>query len=352
MLVAMKTRSRIALLALLWLAALTVAARAATPTGDLIREGVALHDQGRYAEAVERYQQALAKEPANALALYELANSYFASRQLDLCAQTARKGLAAPGKVEAELYTVLGSCLSDQGRRAEALEVFYAAVKKHPHDAVLNFNAGLVFSAMHATDEAMAAVGRAIAARPDYGSPYLLLGNLLAGQQRYAVAALSQLRFLALEPTSPRAKETAEALFANLGAGVTRDGKKNVNVNFPSGLMGDPLAGLELARSLGAAAELKDDDDRTAGVAERRVRAFVTLVQIATEMGDSDRPVNQAPLWSPVIAPAVELHGRGLFEPLAFVAAARAGLAGADAWLAANPKRVAALEAALGKPVP
>ena len=114
--------------------------------------------------------------------------------------------------------------------------------------------------------------------------------------------------------------------------------------------MGDPLSSLELARSLTAAADL-NDKDKTKSAAERRVDAFVTLVQIASEMAASDRPIAQAPRWSAVIAPAVELHSRGLFEPLAFVAAARAGIAGADAWLAANPKRVAALEAELGKPV-
>lgn len=345
----MTTRLRLAVLAVasFFVAATAVAAEASTD--DLIREGVALHDQRRYDDAIARYQQALAKEPANAVALYELANSYFATQRLDLCVQTARKGLAAPGKVEVELYTVLGSCLSERGRKAEALEVFYDAVKKHPNDATLNFNAGVVFAAMHADDDAMAAAERAIAAWPDYASAYLLLGNLLARQQRYAVAALSQLRFLAIEPISPRAPEAAKAMFANLGAGVQRDGK-NVNVNFPSGMRDDPLSGLELARSLSAAADL-NDEDKTKSVAERRVGSFVTLVQIASEMAASDRPIDQAPLWSPVLAPAVELHEHGLLEPLAFVAAARAGLAGADAWLAANPKRVAALEAALGKPV-
>lgn len=350
MLTPMTTRPHVAALAVAWFFVAATVVAAETPTDDLIREGVVLHDQGRYDDAIARYQQALAKEPANAVALYELANTYFAAQKLDLCAQTARKGLTAPGRMEAQLYTVLGSCLSDQGRKADALEVFYAAVEKHPDDAVLNFNAGLVFSEMQATDDAMAAAERAIAARPDYASPYLLLGNLLAKEQRYAVAALSQLRFLALEPTSPRATEAAKALFANLGAGVTSDGSKNVTVNFPSGLMDDPLSGVELARSLGAAADL-NDEDKTKSAAERRVGAFVTLVQIASELESSDRPIDQAPLWSPVVAPAVALHGRGLLEPLAYVAAARARLAGADAWLAANPKRVAALEAELGKPV-
>ena len=227
MLTPMRSRPRLALAGAGVLARRGYRRGGAEPATDhLIREGVALHDQGRYDDAIASYQQALAKEPANALALYELAHTYFAAKKLDLCAQTARKGLAAPGEMESQLYSVLGSCLSDQGKKAEALEVFYAAVKKHPDAAVLNFNAGLIFSATQANDDAMAAVERAIAARPDYASPYLLLGNLLAKEQRYAVAALSQLRFLALEPASPRATEAAKVLFADLGAGVERDGRR------------------------------------------------------------------------------------------------------------------------------
>ena len=69
------------------------AARAQTtalpPARELVEEGVQLYDDGKYAEAVAKYQQALKAEPGHVTATSELALTYHAmghyAEAADLC---------------------------------------------------------------------------------------------------------------------------------------------------------------------------------------------------------------------------------------------------------------------------
>ena len=332
----------------------TTAARAAPADRELIREGVDLHDAGRYAEAIERFQRALQAAPHDELALYELANTYFYARQLDRCVETAQKALAEHGELGANLHSLLGSCLSDQGKDREAIAVFEAGLRSYADNALLNFNAAVTYGELHADDDAVACLRRAIAAEPDYASPYLLLGNTLARQGRFSVAVFSMLRFLMAEPASPRSAGAAKDLFAHLYAGVEATGAKDVTITLGPGLGDDPLGTLEVSRSIVAAGSRVEDDedgDDAGSPAARRVGALLTLAKITDELGAGDGGFKASPMWDAVVAPVLELQDRDRLEALGFVAAARAGLDGAEAWLGSHAARVADLERATGHPV-
>ncbi len=345
--------TRTILLALFSVLLAAPAAAAAPADRELIREGIALHDAGRYAEAIERFQRALRAAPHDELALYELANTYFYAKQFDRCVETAKKGLAERGELGANLHSLLGSCLSDQGKDREAVAVFEAGLRSYPDNALLNFNAAVTYGEVHADDDVLACLRRAIAAEPDYASPYLLLGNTLARQGRYSVATFSMLRFLMAEPASPRSAGAARDLFAHLYAGVEAKGGKDITITLGPGLGDDPLGTLEVSRSIVAAgSRVEDDDGDDAGsLAARRVGAVLTLAKMTDELGAGDASFKASPMWGAVMAPVLALQEGDRLEALGYIAAARAGLAGADAWLGSHAARVADLERSIGHPV-
>jgi tetratricopeptide (TPR) repeat protein len=330
----------------------TPAAATAPADRELIREGIELHDAGRYPEAIERFQRALKAAPHDELALYELANTYFYARQLDRCVETGKKALAEHGELGANIHSLLGSCLSDQDKDREAIAVFEAGLRSYPDNALLNFNAAVTYGELHDNDDAVACLRRAIAAEPDYASPYLLLGNTLAKQGRYSVAVFSMLRFLMAEPASPRSPGAAKDLFAHLYAGVEATGGKDLTITLGPGLGDDPLGTLEVSRSIAAAAShVEDDGDDAGSPAARRVGTLLTLAKMTDELGAGDAGFKASPMWGAVVAPVLELQDRDRLETLGYVAAARAGLDGADAWLGSHATRVADLERAIGHPV-
>ena len=54
----------------------TLSIKAQSSSEKLIREGVSLHDKGRYKEAISSYEEALKVNPSSMSAVYEMSLSY------------------------------------------------------------------------------------------------------------------------------------------------------------------------------------------------------------------------------------------------------------------------------------
>jgi len=57
----------------------------------LIDEGVALHDQGQYQQAIDKYKEALKLDSNSVTAIYEMAFSYFSLKDYDETEGLCRK---------------------------------------------------------------------------------------------------------------------------------------------------------------------------------------------------------------------------------------------------------------------
>jgi protein O-GlcNAc transferase len=172
------------------------------PGSDALQRAIALHQQGRLAEAETRYQRILGKEPAHFDALH-----------------------------------MLGVVRMQQGRGAEALELIDRALKVDPRSARALSNHGLVLFGLGRVDEALASFDRALAVepsfpdaianraqlnyragrheaaaadferllklRPDYAEGFFLRGNALTQSSRHSEAVACYDRALALRPNMP-----------------------------------------------------------------------------------------------------------------------------------------------------
>jgi tetratricopeptide (TPR) repeat protein len=132
------------------------------------RLGLALKRQGRLAEAVASFQQAIYCRPDFPEAYRELGASFQHSAQFHADSP--------------KTYNDLGGALFAQGRYEEALASFQKALRIDPHCAEAHLNVGAGYQAQGKLDEAAASFRQAVACQPDWGRTHSDLGAVLYRQ--------------------------------------------------------------------------------------------------------------------------------------------------------------------------
>jgi tetratricopeptide (TPR) repeat protein len=142
--------------------------------------GLALKRQGRLADAVASFQQAIYCRPDFPEAYRELGASFQHSAQFH--AQSA------------QTYNDLGGSLFAQGRLEEALATFQQALRVDPHLAETHLNIGAVYQAQGRLDDAAGSFRQAVACRPGWARTHSDLGAVLyrLGQPDEALACFRE----------------------------------------------------------------------------------------------------------------------------------------------------------------
>jgi len=199
----------------------------------LINEGNAVEEEGRFAEALQRYdaavQQApqlarahlnrgnallemgdpdgalaayataLLRDPDYAAAHYNTGNAYARSGRGEAALAAYRRAIALnPGFADAEV--ALGSALEDLGRLDDAAASYRRALAIAPDYAEVHDNLGITLMKLGRLDDAVASYRRAVALKPDRADGHRHLGEALQEQGLLDAAAASYRRTLELRP--------------------------------------------------------------------------------------------------------------------------------------------------------
>ncbi|RZJ11949.1 MAG: tetratricopeptide repeat protein [Rubrivivax sp.] len=164
------------------------------------QRGLALHQQGRLAEAEVIYRRVLRLRPTHFDALHLLGVIAGQTDRFDEALALLTRALAQrPGSAPA--LTNLGNVLGNLGRHQEAVQTFERALALRPDDAKALRNRGTSLRALERPEEALASFDAALALKPDY--PEALIGraeSLLTLHRRAdAVAAFRQALPLGLD---------------------------------------------------------------------------------------------------------------------------------------------------------
>jgi tetratricopeptide (TPR) repeat protein len=135
------------------------------PVAEMLRDAVALHQQGQLDEAEKHYKKVLRTEP----------------RQF-------------------EALNLLGLLKQQQGDSTEALRLMDLALKINPDTAETLMNYGGVLCTLNRHQEAITRYDRAVALRPDLPEMHYNRGNALMSLARYDEALACYDRTLALRP--------------------------------------------------------------------------------------------------------------------------------------------------------
>lgn len=181
----------------------------AQPSSDkLIRQGVALHDKGKYKEAISSYEQALKINPSSMSAVYEMSLSYLQLKDYDKAIRNSTKVIFANFQpLLMDAYIVKGTALAKQDRIGEAIRTLKEALEKCGDEYLLHFNLGLCYFNNKDNQMAVQHLRKAIEIDATHSSAFLLYAYALNDLGRWLQSFYSFHFFLLLEPNTERSKD-------------------------------------------------------------------------------------------------------------------------------------------------
>lgn len=182
----------------------------------LLDEAAALHRQGALSEAADRYTRVLHDDPANATALYHLAQICCQQGRFGEGVDLVRRALAAEPQ-RARSHVLLGRALVELGEAQDALMSFDRAIACDGDHAGAHGNRGDVLAQLGRLEEAVASYRRAIAIEPGSLANWCNLGAAQADLGRHEEAVASYERVIALEPGFVEAHVIRGKLLTSLG---------------------------------------------------------------------------------------------------------------------------------------
>ena len=167
----------------------------------LCNDALALHADGRYAEAVASFDRALAIRSRDAVALNNRGVALNAlGRHADALKSYGRALKLQPDYVSA-LYNRARS-FDELQRHDEALAAYDKVLALEPHHAVAHNNRGVALDTLGRSEEALESFAKALALRPDYAEALSNRGTALIDLDRLDEAMVSYDAALALDPRS------------------------------------------------------------------------------------------------------------------------------------------------------
>ena len=146
--------------------------------------GYVLVAQGRPAEAIKHYEEALVINPNYSEVINNLGTALLNQGRLDEAAKYYHRAIEIyPGFAEA--YNNLGILLTKQGQNAEAIEQYRKAIELNPNRAEFYNNLGNLLTKQGRTDEAFRQFQKALEVAPDNAAVRINLANILTAQGRW-----------------------------------------------------------------------------------------------------------------------------------------------------------------------
>jgi len=155
-------------------------------SGDLIRSGIQLHDEGKYAEAIAMFKQVSHCDPRYSDALYEMALSYCNSGDNEEALKKCEEALFL-NREDAALYGLIGSILDNLGRQQEGIKLLHESLKKWPYNQNLLYNLAVIFLNTGQPLEAEEILLKSILI-----NPYHVRSHLGLAQANYMMGRLAQ----------------------------------------------------------------------------------------------------------------------------------------------------------------
>jgi len=219
----------------LCIAALSAKAQDGSPASDLVKQGIALYNQGKYADAMAKYNEVLKTDPENAYANYEMAYSlYMAKKPQDAVPYLQKAVKATTGNIGAAAYSLWASIYDEARDTKNAVAMYREAIKIDPNYPQIYYNFGIAYFRNQQYLEAEECAIEAIRRNPANASSQRLYALVTFHQNKRANALLGFCSFLLLEPTGARAAEAYGNIQHIIQGGVLTDAAGKTTITIPS----------------------------------------------------------------------------------------------------------------------
>jgi len=194
----------------------------------LVQAGVKLHDEGKFDEAIAKYQEALKIDPNSGTAIFEIAYSNYQNGKPDVAIPFLEK-LIKIDPTSAEAFDMLGNIYDDRKVYDKALDYYKQGLKADPDYQRLHFNLSIFYQRQKLYPEAEQAAIKAIKLNPGHASSHRAYALAAFNLNKRAASLLAWCSFLLLEPQSGRSAEACNYVKYLVNFGIKHDGKGNTN---------------------------------------------------------------------------------------------------------------------------
>ena len=306
----------------------------------VMREGIALYDQGKFDEAILRFDQILKANPNNTGAMLELAQTYEKKNQHQMAIDLAARGTEYVSPELPQFYSLIGNILDGQGQPQKAIEIYKQGIElKTPNAGILYLNMGVSYNGLKDWASSKMAFKSGALADSNYSGLHFQLANFYLAQGLMTPLFLASTRFLVLEPNSAR----TQRVYGNWRA--TLDSKP-----MPAVPVGNPLydyvhspqqtgegdlTQLDAALSASKAAAAGNGKSEIELLVDQVDNLFGRYAMMVPGKDDKDSFI-----WKYYIPYVVEMKQKGFVEPFVYYINQAPNLTGVRAWLIANSDRV------------
>ena len=268
---------------------LNVSAQDKGSVSDLIKEGVQLNDQGKYAEAIVKYNEALKLDPENAQANYEMGFTLVQSGKGNDGIPYVEKAIEKSNSLQlkAACYDMLGSIYDNAHQPQKAIEAYKSGIQINPKYQRLYYNLGLTYFRNKQFAEAEANAIEAIKLDPKHASSLRMYALVTFHQNKRVNALMGFCSFLLLNPQGPQAAEAFGNIQHILQGGVLKDASgKNTIILSPKGNQENESMNLAISMSV-----LSGQNKKLSGMEllEYELKSIFTIVgEISEKKTDKD----------------------------------------------------------------
>jgi len=173
----------------------------------LMKAGVILNDQGKFAEAIAKYEEVLKAEPNNMTALYEKGFSLSAAGKNDEaipCFETVIASHQLPNA-----YVALANIYDNRSDFAQAEKYYQQGIAVFPNYGGLWYNLGLSYVKQKKYAQAESAAVESIKINPKHAGSYQVYGYSTYFQGKTAMALMCLSNFLLFNPPQQQARVSA-----------------------------------------------------------------------------------------------------------------------------------------------
>lgn len=184
---------------------------------ELIKEGVELHDEGEFEEAIDRYNEALEIDSTLVEAIYEMSLSYLALKDFENAATYSSLVIDSKDpNLSTGAYAVKSEVLAELGDVDKAIELLNDGLRIYGDDYQLHFNLALNYFKKGDIEKTLDHVKRAIDLDKTHSGAFLLNAYALSDTGKWVYSILSFQMFLLLEPDSRRSKNAFEEMLQTM----------------------------------------------------------------------------------------------------------------------------------------
>lgn len=170
-------------------------------SGEIIEKAVALHDLGKYDEALSYYNLITPSDTNYLKSISESMLTLISKEDYASAINIGKVEVDQPSQYNAAIYDLLATALDYDNQEDESIQTFLEGLSKYPYNRQMIYNYGTTLKRNGLYEEAQVQFEKALSIEPFHGRSHLQLAELMVLQGFRTKALLSFFTYLSINPS-------------------------------------------------------------------------------------------------------------------------------------------------------